>query len=201
MESRYEKMNLGKKLKQAIPPTNSQMDIILTKYIAMEGTLRLLSVHREVLKARFSSSFLRMIEERATELSCDVENKVAMQESVHYMQPIGEGGIYAALWELAKKLEVGIMIDGNSISICQETIEICEFFGVNPYKMASKGSVLMVTQNGERLQKALSNHGINSTMIGRTTGDNQKIIHRGEDIRFIDRPAPDELWKVLKKEE
>ena len=33
-------------------------------------------------------------------------------------------------------------------------------------------------------------------LIGRLTDNNDKIIQNGEDIRYIDRPAPDELMKI-----
>ena len=34
-------------------------------------------------------------------------------------------------------------------------------------------------------------------MIGSLTDNNDKVIHNGEDVRYIDRPAPDEMLKLF----
>ena len=44
---------------------------------------------------------------------------------------------------------------------------------------------------------ALNQKGIQAAVIGQLTDSNDKIIHNGEDMRYIDRPAPDELMKVF----
>ena len=63
--------------------------------------------------------------------------------------------------------------------------------------IASGGSFLMLTENGEALADALNQKGIQAAVIGQLTDSNDKIIHNGEDMRYIDRPAPDELMKVF----
>ena len=85
----------------------------------------------------------------------------------------------------------------SKIAVRQETIEVCEHFRLNPYQLASGGSFLMLTENGEALADALNQKGIQAAVIGQLTDSNDKIIHNGEDMRYIDRPAPDELMKVF----
>ena len=38
----------------------------------------------------------------------------------------------------------------SEISMKQETVEICEFYRLNPYQMASSGSYLIVTEDAQR---------------------------------------------------
>jgi len=173
------------------------LDIVLTNYVGMEGTMRLLHERREVLQERFLASFLQCVEMKAGDLFCDREIELATKEKITYTKLLGEGGIYAALWNMAEELGVGIAINGAEISIRQETIEICEYFHLNPYQLASEGSVLMLTANGEALQARLREAQIPAAVIGTTTMDNQRIIKRGEEIRFLDKPAPDELLKIF----
>lgn len=52
---------------------------------------------------------------------------------------ISEGGIFGALWEMADGAGIGLDVALKRIPIQQETVEICEFFGVNPYQMLSTG--------------------------------------------------------------
>ena len=62
--------------------------------------------------------------------------------------------------------------------------------------LVSTGSFLAVTDNGEVLADALNNQGITAAVIGHTTDNNDKILRNGEEMRYIDRPAPDEILKL-----
>lgn len=117
------------------------------------------------------------------------------------LRQITQGGIFAALWELSKELGAGLELDMKHISILQETVEVCEYFGLNPYQLASAGSFLFVTEDGEALKEALLREKIMASVIGRTADGQGKIIRNGEDVRYLDRPAPDEIWKLHISEE
>jgi len=81
------------------------------------------------------------------------------------------------------------------MSIRQETVELCEYYHLNPYQMTSAGSVLMITEHGERLARALSEGGARASVLGVTTAGNARVVTSGEESRFLDRPAPDELMR------
>ena len=61
------------------------------------------------------------------------------------MRQIGSGGILASLWELAETVRTGFEIEMPQINLKQETVEICEFYRLNPYLMTSAGSYLILT--------------------------------------------------------
>ena len=88
-------------------------------------------------------------------------------------------------------------IDLKKIPIRQETIEICEFFDLNPYGLLSGGSLLIVAEDGDGMVKALQEAGIPAAVIGRTTDNNDKVLHNGEEIRFLEPARPDEIGKVI----
>ena len=115
--------------------------------------------------------------------------------SVTAMQQIGSGGILGTLWELAEAAGVGLNVDLKKMSIRQETVELCEYYHLNPYQMTSAGSVLMITEHGERLAQALSEGGARASVLGVTTAGNARVVTSGEESRFLDRPAPDELMR------
>ena len=114
---------------------------------------------------------------------------------------IGAGGILAALWNVSKETESGLEIDLKKLEVRQETIEVCEYFRLNPYQLASAGSMLILADDGEAMAEALREAGVPATVIGRLTDNNDKIIRNGEEIRYIDRPAPDEIMKIYGEEE
>ena len=99
--------------------------------------------------------------------------------------------------ELAKAAGKGISLDLKKFPILQETIEICECYRLNPYQLRSEGCFLIVTDEESRVERLLAEQGIRGTVIGEIANNNDKIIRNGEDIRYIDRPAPDELAKIL----
>ena len=124
------------------------------------------------------------------------EIEAAKAGGAFVVRQVADGGILAALWNLALELNQGLDLDMKKISILQETIEVCEHFRLNPYQMISTGSFLAVTDNGEVLADALNNQGITAAVIGHTTDNNDKILRNGEEMRYIDRPAPDEILKL-----
>ena len=84
----------------------------------------------------------------------------------------------------------------KAFSILQETVEVCEYFRLNPYQLSSVGSFLMVSEDAEGLAEQILAAGGKANVIGSLTDSHDKLIHNGEEIRYLDRPAPDELWKI-----
>ena len=112
------------------------------------------------------------------------------------MHDVRNGGVFGALWELSRKIGVGLNIDLKKIPVRQETIEICEFYDLNPYEFLSGGALLMVTENGDALVEALEQEGISAAVIGMTTGGNDKIIRNQDETRYLEPTVPDEIWKI-----
>ena len=96
------------------------------------------------------------------------------------MHDVTEGGIFGALWEMAEASGVGLEIDLKKIPVRQETIEVCEFFGINPYQLISSGCMLMAAEDGNLLVRELEKAGIPATIIGKATaGERPRPFERG----------------------
>ena len=172
-------------------------DIVLTKWAGLGGMVRILQEKEDELEERFAPAFIKQIKEYAGEIFAGEELPAARQMGVSVFCQVTEGGIFAALWNLAREAETGLSVDMKKIPVRQETIEVCENYRLNPYQLMSAGSFLMVADNGRELARELTGHGMKAAVIGRMTDNNDKVIQNGEEIRFIDRPAPDELNKIL----
>lgn len=191
---------VGKVKKDQVLLTNAMkpgMDLVVTKWIALEGTTIIAKEREEELQKVFSPGFIQTARDFDQYLSVIPESRVAMEWGVSAMHDITEGGIFGALWELAEGAGTGLDIDLKAIPIRQESIEVCEQFGVNPYLLMSSGSMLIATANGAGLVRRLEEAGIHGTIIGQSTDKNERIIRNGEDIRYLDRPQSDELYKVV----
>ena len=173
------------------------MDIVLTKWIGLEGTSILAKEKKTELLSRFPESFILKAQEFDQMISVVPEAAVAVRSGVGAMHDVTEGGIFGALWEMAESSGVGLEIELKKIPVKQETMEICEFFGINPYELISSGSMLMAAADGNRLVMDLKQAGIASCVIGKATGGNDRVICNEEERRFLESPKTDELYKVL----
>ena len=173
-------------------------DIVVSKWIGLEGTARLARERKEELCTRYP---VRMVEEAAgfdRYLSVIPEAATAMKSGVCGMHDVSRGGIFGALWEMASGAGVGLEIDLKKIPVKQETVEICEFFGINPYELLSGGCLIMVTQDGNGLVGELQRNQIPAVIIGRTTAGNDRILFNEEERRFLDMPKMDQIYAVGK---
>ena len=112
------------------------------------------------------------------------------------LHDVSEGGIFAALWELAQAANVGLDIQTKDIPIKQETVEICEFFDINPYKLISTGSLLIVAADGNSVVREIEKAGGCASIIGVTTDSNDRVLIQGEERRFLETAQADELYKI-----
>lgn len=173
------------------------MDIVVSKWVGIEGTMIFSKEKEAELKEHFPADFVDTAIGFDRYLSVVPEAAVATQSSVAAMHDVTEGGLFGALWEMAEASGVGLEIDLKKIPIRQETVEICEYFDVNPYGLISSGMMLMASADGNALVLALQEAGIPATVIGKATEGNDRVIIRDEERRFLEPPKTDELYKVL----
>jgi hydrogenase expression/formation protein HypE len=172
-------------------------DVIVTKWVGLEGTSILAKEKSHELRERFPEQLIERSKNFDQYISVAEEARIAAAGGAVSMHDAAEGGIFGALWELAESSQVGMEIDLKSIPVKQETIEICEFFRINPYILNSGGSMLIAAANGHHLVQVLGQNGISACVIGRTTAQKERIIRNGEDCRYIERPKPDELYRII----
>lgn len=184
-------------LHSALMTARAGQDMILCGWVGLEGMLRIIGEKEHVLRKRFTPSFLRQMKSYCGEILGIHAIDTAVREGVSVIRQISDGGILAALWELARETECGLTLDMKKLAVRQETIEVCECFRLNPYQLTSNGSFLMLSEDGEKLADTLRREGVQAAVIGQLTDSNDKVIHNGQDVRYIDRPAPDELLKIF----
>lgn len=172
------------------------MDILVTKWIGIEGTSILAKEHEEELLGRFSAPFIQKAKDLDVYLSVLSEAAVAVRSGVSAMHDVTEGGIFGALWEIAEASGVGLEIDIKKIPIRQETVEICEFFCINPYQLISSGCMLMAAADGNLLVRELEKAGIPAAIIGKATEGNDRVLLNGDEQRFLEPPKTDELYHI-----
>uniref|UniRef100_UPI004056D555 AIR synthase family protein n=1 Tax=Agathobacter sp. TaxID=2021311 RepID=UPI004056D555 len=173
------------------------MDIIATKWVALEGTAILAKEQEALLHTRYSRPFVDNAKLFGNRMSVLPEAAVAMNTGAAAMHDVSEGGIFAALWELAESSGVGLEIDIKKIPIKQESVEICEFFHINPYKIVSGGCLLIAAEDGNRMVRELEKAGIHAVVIGKATDSNDRVLLNEEECRFLETVQVDELHSII----
>ena len=171
-------------------------DILVTKWIGIEGTSIIAKEKERELKGHFSESFVETAKGFDQYLSVLPESRIAVEHGVSAMHDVTEGGIYGALWEVAEASGIGLEIDLKAIPIRQETVEICEYFELNPYYLISSGCMLMAAERGHDLVRELQAAGIPAVVIGKAVEGKARRIWNGGEESYLERPKTDELYKI-----
>lgn len=170
-------------------------EIVLSKWIGLEGTALLADKYGEGLKGRYPGHLVEEAADFFKYISVLPEATVAVKEGVCHMHDASEGGILAALWELAEGAGAGLTIDLKKLPIRQETVEVCEFVGVNPYELRSGGCLIMTAYDGQKLVEALEEAGIAAVVVGKLTDSKERLILNEDEVRYMDRPQVDEIYR------
>lgn len=188
---------VGKILPQNQRPGKAKpgQELIVTGAIGLAGTGMIADLKKEELSRRFPSMFLREAETCSERLSIEKEAEI-LNRSDTFRMALGELGIYGALWETAEKSGTGLEVEIENIPIKQHTIEICEYFDLNPYQLMSTGAMLIASDQGQELVRELQTNGIQAAVIGRTSDSREKLIYRQGKAANLEITRNDEFYKI-----
>lgn len=172
-------------------------DIVLSGYIGMEAAGLVAMQKEEELSERFPKWLLEDVKAYKSHVSVGQTAQMATEHGPVLMHDVGEGGVFAALWELGQRADSGMTVDIKKIPMRQSVVEICNHYDLNPYEILSQGCLLTVTKDGKALVEKLLDADIPAAVIGTMTDSNDRIIQNGEEIRYMDLPKPDQIRKLL----
>lgn len=112
-------------------------------------------------------------------------------------EPAGEGGILAAIWNLSGAYGTGMAFSLRGIPVRQATIEVCERFELNPYRLFSAGCCLLAADNGGQTVQALARSRIPAQVIGKVNHGIAREMKVQDGWGYLERPQPDEIYKVI----
>lgn len=145
----------------------------MTGYAGDLASRKIFNEREEEVRERFSNSFVEMISDLP-----DTETQIPSEASCSEVCIKLDKGLYKALWDLGEAVGMGLEATHSQIPIKQETIEVCELFGLNPYEVESSG-VLYVLPEGELP--------LEGTLIGKTRSDNDRVVLMKKGTRFLNK--------------
>ena len=138
----------------------------------------------------------------------DVLPGFRQQYAVSAVCPVGKGGVLAALWNLLSEDGVdeetgkrrspgpGCRFWLDRIPLQQITVELCELFGLNPYRLAAEHCFLAVAGSGFQLCEDLRARGLEAAVFGRIEKDKKRVRTDSREPAFLTSEQEDELEKL-----
>jgi hydrogenase expression/formation protein HypE len=145
--------------------------ILLTKGVPIEGTAILAREFPSRLAETLSADEISLARQFLHQPGISVlkEAQIAVQiGGVTAMHDPTEGGLAAALWELAKASDNSLEIDANAVPIPPLSRRICQIFGIDPLATIASGALLMTCapNQADQIQLAIQSEAIPCAKIG-----------------------------------
>ncbi len=163
-------------------------EIILTGSVGKSGMIELFDKNKKDLKMNYPEIYIEKMSHKTSDRLPYIEVETAPFYKVTAMLPLGSGGLMAGLWNIGEREGAGLVIYADRINYEQETIEISNYFNLNPLELNSKGAYLLATDKGEELTLALRSAGIDAVCIGEVTKDKKRVVIFEDEERFIESP-------------
>jgi|GEM_PF-639450 len=180
-------------------------DLIMAGYAGWRGSVRLAALYADSLRERFNDEFTEPLRRAAasghdgsaggTKAAAGAAMaRIAAGAGVRSMHAAGEGGIFTAVWDMAQSQKLGVRIRLDSILLRQETVEVCDHIGVNPYLLMSQGVLLMASEHSRMVLEEFAAAGIPAAVIGYFTDDNDRVVITDDETRFLEPFRKDSIY-------
>ena len=192
---------LGRVNKKNMPDIRSIKagDVIaVSKYVGIEGT-SIISNEKDEIKEILSQKELEFAKSLSKDISVLKESRLASKYGVKHMHDITEGGLYGALWETGVAIGHGLKAYYDEIALLDETNKIAEFYGIDPMRLISSGSMLMIFDKDKfkNYKNEAEKNGIKISEIGEVTEEKSTQVIANDQILILSEPGSDELYKVI----
>lgn len=174
----------------------AERELVMAGTAGRAGTAVLALCFQEELSERFPAALIRAAQELGRGLVQRQAVMEARRRGAEAIFDISMGGVFGALWEMGSRYGLAMDLDLRKIPIRQETVELCEYFDLNPYQLYGQGALLILTRSGEELAERLRKQGIPAQVIGSAGRGHARLIRNGEEVRCLEKPQQDMLWKL-----
>jgi hydrogenase expression/formation protein HypE len=177
--------------------------VILTKGAAISTTGILANSFPRTLKKKIGQNKLVRAKKYIWKGTAVTDCLIAARAGARAMHDATEGGVLSALYELASASNTGLDLDCAKIHVSNETREVCEAFGIDPYTSLSEGSLVLSCPPSkvEKVVSALASTRIDARIVGELTSKKNGImmLKEGGNKVPIEYPVVDPYWAAYYK--
>lgn len=180
--------------------------LLITKGIPIEGTALLAREFPERLHDVLDNTELEQAQGylndpgisvlRDAQIAADAGRVTAMHDPT-------EGGLAAALWEMAEAGSHTLVVDVAAVPISALSARICAAFDLDPLATIASGALLLTTAQADApaIIKALAEAGIDCAIIGRVEAGAPLVWQETRSGRQpLPRPERDEIGRVYEEQ-
>lgn len=178
--------------------------VMMTKSAGLEGSGIIACDYGDKLTGYMTEEELQTAVSFLDRVSVVAEGIAAGRVGTHGMHDITEGGILGAVWEMCQIAGKGVQIWEDKIPMEPETEKICEFFNIDPLRLISSGSMVIIVPAGKQneMESAMAEAGVTCSIIGKIEDKEHGIKlmrEQGSEAIDIAPPSSDELYRVVGK--
>lgn len=172
--------------------------LIMTKTAGLEGTGILMSDCAQSLEEVLNPEELSQSAFFFSQLSVVREGVLGGRHNAIKLHDVTEGGMYGAVWEMCQAAGLGCRVFQDRIPVHPITEKVCHHFKLNPYRLISSGSMLVIIspEDAGAYMEALAQEGIRGTVIGEIVEAGLLTVN-GDAVEILMPPGPDELFRVV----
>jgi hydrogenase maturation factor len=179
--------------------------ILLTKGVPIEGTAILAQEFTQQLAATLSQEDIRraagFLFDPGISILRDARVALAAGEVTAMHDPT-EGGLIAALCELAKASGRAMVVDLDAAPVPHLSARICQAYGLDPFATIASGALLLTVKpsSAEAICRALEHAGIRCAIIGRVEAGEGAWNEKNGRRSRLSHPMRDEITRLFEKE-
>lgn len=177
--------------------------ILCTKQIGLETVVNFALTHKTLAEKLFTTSRTRALQNLVNKQTCVKEaSLLADLGGVHAMHDTTEGGLVAALNEMAENSNLGFTVDLDKFPILEEAQIIRKHFDLSQRELLSISSTgtLLAAVDPERREQALwelQKQGIEASLIGTFTKNNKRVMQQVRKKVDFPEKAEDPYVKIM----
>ncbi|MEM2937157.1 MAG: AIR synthase-related protein [Candidatus Bathyarchaeia archaeon] len=188
-----------------ITPGNAKpKDLILcVKPLGLEVAVNFALIYETLAEKIFGAERTAVLKRLVTMQSCVKEALLlAATGGVHAMHDATEGGLMAALNEIAEASNVGFRVEFEKIPFAKEAYTLKDWFKLSESQMLSMSSTgtLLASVNAkakEMIEEALHRNGFEAHFIGEFTREKRRILVKKGVETFFPEKADDPYERIL----
>ena len=177
--------------------------LLLTKGIPIEATALIARERSDLLEGKFKPDELALAENFLYTPGISILEDVRIAQSaggVTAMHDPTEGGLAAALWELAAASQVSVFVNAEAIPVPDISRRICQLLDIDPLEAIASGALLLTVQSDRAVivQAALEDAGIRCAHIGEIAHPPVGVFQASAGVRKrMPRPERDAITKLF----
>jgi hydrogenase maturation factor len=165
--------------------------ILCTKPLGLETITNFSIIQKALAQKLFGTTRQKKLSKQVHLQSCVKEAvQLAQISGVHAMHDATEGGLVAALTEIAEASGIGFRVDRQKIPINKEALALQSYFKLTDMQllsMSSTGTILAAVdaQALEKIKETLSQNGLSACFIGKFTENKDRmLINNSKEVIF-----------------